>query len=266
MFSAKEIEYINSIKVSVVSDPEFIKAFAHDLNQGTCSDWDWPSHGTMEAFGIKFTCWRGSERMASFTAFEDYLLTDDGHCFWYESGFPDVTVFRPQEIVPFQLRYACARNLVHIWILLTMKAAPYPDPNHWCDAVRDAFQSRGVTSGGRKKRLYSDAWIAETLTCPSLRSSTDSHSPNHARASTLDGRTVDVWQSDYAMNSNCKRTSPPDTVFLFETKAGWNQHGGPELFTFDNHEPKGGCALLNDGLGTRKFIRTEEEVKQLRWK
>jgi hypothetical protein len=29
-------------------------------------------------------------------------------------------------------------------------------------------------------------------------------------------------------------------VLLFETKAGWNQHGGPELFTFDNHDPKGG--------------------------
>ena len=33
------------------------------------------------------------------------------------------------------------------------------------------------------------------------------------------------------------------------------QHGGPELFTFDNHNPKGGCVLFNDG--TIKFIRTE---------
>ncbi len=266
MFSAKEIEYINSIKVSIVSDPEFIQAFAHDLSQGTCSDWDWPSHGTMEAFGIKFTCWRGSERVASFTAFEDYLLTDDGHCFRYETGFPDVTFFQLREILPFQLRYACAHNLTHIWILLRMKATPYPDPNRWCDAVRDVFQNRCVTSGGKKKRLYSDAWIAETLTCPSLRSSADAHGPNRTHASTLDGRTVDVWPSDYAMNSNCTRTSPPDTVFLFETKPGWNQHGGPELFTLDNHEPKGGCVLLNDGTGTRKFIRTEEELKQLRWK
>jgi hypothetical protein len=53
-------------------------------------------------------------------------------------------------------------------------------------------------------------------------------------------------------------------VLLFETKAGWNQHGGPELFTFDNHDPKGGCVLLNDG--TVKFIRTKEELHQLRWK
>jgi predicted enzyme involved in methoxymalonyl-ACP biosynthesis len=30
------------------------------------------------------------------------------------------------------------------------------------------------------------------------------------------------------------------------------------------HDPKGGCALLNDG--TVKFIRTKEELQQLRWK
>jgi hypothetical protein len=27
-------------------------------------------------------------------------------------------------------------------------------------------------------------------------------------------------------------------VLLFETKTGWNQHSGEELFTFDNHNPK----------------------------
>jgi hypothetical protein len=36
------------------------------------------------------------------------------------------------------------------------------------------------------------------------------------------------------------------------------------LFTFDNHEPRGGCVLLNDG--TVKFVRTKEELAQLRWK
>jgi len=48
--------------------------------------------------------------------------------------------------------------------------------------------------------------------------------------------------------------------------------GGPELFTFDNHEPKGGCVLLNDGNlysvpgPTVRFIRTKEELQALRWK
>ncbi|MHC4300963.1 MAG: hypothetical protein ACYS7Y_27125 [Planctomycetota bacterium] len=67
----------------------------------------------------------------------------------------------------------------------------------------------------------------------------------------------------YAMNPNCTPDSPSDMVLLFETKAGWNQHGGPEIFTFDNHDPKGGCVLFNDG--TVKFIRTKEQLDQLRW-
>ena len=65
------------------------------------------------------------------------------------------------------------------------------------------------------------------------------------------------------MNPNCRPDSSGDAVLLFETKAGWNQHGGAELFAFDNHDPKGGCVLLNDG--TVKFIRTEEELGALRW-
>jgi len=68
----------------------------------------------------------------------------------------------------------------------------------------------------------------------------------------------------YAMNSNCGADSPGEMVLLFETKAGWNQHGGPELFTFDNHDAQGGCVLLNDG--TVKFIRTEQELHTLHWK
>ena len=66
------------------------------------------------------------------------------------------------------------------------------------------------------------------------------------------------------MNRHCREDSSEDMVFLFESKPGWNQHGGPKLFTCDNHDPKGGCVLLNGG--TVKFIRTEAELKQLRWK
>lgn len=38
----------------------------------------------------------------------------------------------------------------------------------------------------------------------------------------------------------------------------------PGLFTFDNHDPKGDCDLLNDGTVT--FIRSKEELHVLRWK
>ena len=68
----------------------------------------------------------------------------------------------------------------------------------------------------------------------------------------------------YAMNPNCDPSSAPGMVLLLETTAGWNRHGGVELFTFDNHEPKACCVLLVDG--TVKFIHTEEELYALRWR
>jgi prepilin-type processing-associated H-X9-DG protein len=39
----------------------------------------------------------------------------------------------------------------------------------------------------------------------------------------------------YAINPNAKVGSPPGMVLLFETKAGWNQSGGPEILTTENH-------------------------------
>ena len=69
---------------------------------------------------------------------------------------------------------------------------------------------------------------------------------------------------DYAINPQCAPDSDAEVVLLFESKPGSNQHGGPELFTFDNHDPKSGLVLLNGG--EVKFIRSEQELKQLRWK
>ncbi|MBN2019382.1 MAG: hypothetical protein JW749_04080 [Sedimentisphaerales bacterium] len=67
----------------------------------------------------------------------------------------------------------------------------------------------------------------------------------------------------YAMNPNCKPDSPNDVVLLFETKGGWNQFGGPELLTFENHKPKGVSVGYNDG--HVEFIKPEE-IDKLKWK
>jgi hypothetical protein len=113
----------------------------------------------------------------------------------------------------------------------------YPAPPRWCDAIGWAFAGMRIGSEQRKINIKMKVHI-----CPS----------------------VGEGMSTYAMNPGCRYDSASDMVLLFETKAGWNQHGGPELFTFDNHDPRGGCVLLNDG--TVKFIRTKEELQQLRWK
>lgn len=50
----------------------------------------------------------------------------------------------------------------------------------------------------------------------------------------------------YAMNPNAEFNSPPDLILLFETKGGWNQHGGKEILTKENHHGDGCSFLFND--------------------
>ncbi|MHC4156722.1 MAG: H-X9-DG-CTERM domain-containing protein [Planctomycetota bacterium] len=66
----------------------------------------------------------------------------------------------------------------------------------------------------------------------------------------------------YAMNPDCEPNSPPDAVLLFETKGGWNQYGGPEILTTENHEGKGCNVLFNDG--HVRFVPSDE-LSLLRW-
>ena len=69
----------------------------------------------------------------------------------------------------------------------------------------------------------------------------------------------------YAMNKNIEKlgaNAPPDTVLLFETSPGWNQVGGPEILTTDNHQGEGCNVLFNDA--HVRFVRAED-VNELQW-
>ena len=149
---------------------------------------------------------------------------------------------------------------------------PYPDPHRWCDVVVDeilAATDRAFVDSHSELQIRHEKRMEERMvqlfTCPSAgeRSRKADVSGRGNEPNVLPQREP-VRVSHYAMNINCKPSSRPNVVLLFESKAGWNQHGWLELFTFDNHDPKGGWVLLNDG--TVKFIRTEEELHQLRWK
>jgi len=76
-------------------------------------------------------------------------------------------------------------------------------------------------------------------------------------------RAGDDGRCHYAMNPNCEPNSPPDMVLLFETKGGWNQFGGPEILTAENHKGKGCNILFNDG--SVIFVRTDQ-LGKLKWK
>ncbi len=74
---------------------------------------------------------------------------------------------------------------------------------------------------------------------------------------------------NYAMNPNVKTAyAPPGLVLLFETGYrsdgnDWNQHGGPELLSFENHKGDG-CNIVFTG-GNICFIKAGN-LSWLKWK
>jgi len=267
ILSADEREYVQSCDSWTVTDQDLIKTFARDLSQGVYRR---KERGfTPGGVGIVGYC--GSERVASFTAYPKCIITEDKKEFEYPLGSPDLKILEPPRVGVLRLRWECALHLSKLFIegLKQGRASfLYPDPNQWCDVIVEALRSRYFTYvgwGDKKKRSYSDEDIAKLFACPGTRGSADArNSDTESRAPARADEPVRPSTSNYALNPNCTRDSPGDTVFFFETESSWNRHGGPELFTFKNHDPCGGLVFLKDG--SVKFIRTEEELKQLRWK
>ncbi len=71
---------------------------------------------------------------------------------------------------------------------------------------------------------------------------------------------------NYAINKNIENfnsgNAPHDMVAFFETKPGWNQVGGPELLSTENHQGEGCNVLFIDNHVL--FIKTKD-LKNLKW-
>jgi hypothetical protein len=275
VLNEEEREYIRSYDRWTVTDQGQIKAFAQQVGQGTDPRWlgVWalvaPLCSDPPSKIVGYQPWR---RRVSFSVYGGSEITAGGYFFSYYPGHGlSLASLDPPRLKPLRARWDCGRHVSWL-IYLSLCGGPPPvrphfDPNHWCDTIvenaRKNYTAAGIANE-KKVRVYPDIYIAGVFTCPGIHACPDVYDYRRVRESSASSQPVGIWISDYAMNPNCREDSPKDMVFLFESKPGWNQHGGPELFTFDNHDPKGGLVLLNDG--KVKFIRTEEELKQLRWK
>jgi len=224
---------LQSIRTVTIDDPKSLKMLAEQMRQGVYQP------VMAKEPHAHLVCYRDGKQLISFDVYHDVAVTDKRGFFYYagtnDGAIPNLEQIVPQ-VKPFALRVQCVDHLNDSHSALRFyvaRKAVYPAPATWCDDIVQHADAQGY--------VVDDA-ILKPFTCPA----------------------VGEGKCHYAMNPNCTPDSPLKTVLLFETRAGWNQHGGAELFTFDNHDPKGGLVLLNDG--TVKFIRTEEELKQLRWK
>ena len=271
VLSEQERQYVRSFDKWTVTDPEQIRAFADQIRLGRHQDILFPG-GTILAIPAYITCYQGRNRLASFRIYPSMpKVIAHGHVFAYQPGLPIMRNLDPPTLKPLIARWRCAMKLSGLLVVglsLGPKQLPCPDPDQWCDVIVQNMRRHYITDyrlDGKRRCQYPDRVIARRFTCPAVHAPTDANGVYSPPDETNPlSQPVDSWVSDYAMNSNCREGSPDDMVFLFESQPGWNQHGGPELFTFDNHYPKGGCVLLNDG--KVKFIRTDEELQQLRWK
>ena len=131
---------------------------------------------------------------------------------------------------------ACGHNLSQLGKAMLVYAnehqGQYPDPNRWSDFLlkHTDVEAKHFFCPGVRLR-----WKRQVLPWPVPR-----------KASCY-----------YAINPNCRLNSPPDMVLLFETKGGWNQFGGPEILTLDNHGGFSCNILFNDGHvepGRRRYL------------
>jgi len=123
------------------------------------------------------------------------------------------------------------RNMIEPMGKYSRDKGKYPDADKWCDLLLEHA----------KYDLNYGKYFDWALICPGAG----------------DGR------CHYAINPNVTTADrSSDTVLLFECKAGWNQFGGPEILTLENHDGKGCNILFAD-----RHIEwvSAEKIKDLKW-
>jgi prepilin-type processing-associated H-X9-DG protein len=139
-------------------------------------------------------------------------------------------------------RMVCGTNMSALGKAMLIYANDYnnkfPTSSNWCDLLIEhaevspqCFRCKGVF-GSRAARCY---------------------------------KGVSGKLCSYAMNKNIEglgANAPPDMVLLFEAGPGWNQSGGPESLTTDNHRREGCNVLFVDS--HVQFVKAKD-INDLKW-
>ncbi|MGB2807142.1 MAG: hypothetical protein WBC22_05355 [Sedimentisphaerales bacterium] len=167
-----------------------------------------------------------------------------------------------------EYRILCASNLSKLGKALQLYAndydGRYPSADRWCDLLvkYKSVNKRKLICKSADSGMYSTTDpIDEVNFAP--------EAVFHYEYNDVNGQHLFAYSVEwchYAINTNARPNSPGDMVLLFETRRGWNQFGGPEILSDENHldEDRKGCnVLFNDG--NVKFIKPKN-LKKLKFK
>jgi hypothetical protein len=144
----------------------------------------------------------------------------------------------------------------------------YPPPDRWCDLLiertrvkQENFQCTAAPKGRCHYALNPNAEPISRY--QDVDNYLESYYYEKKHLIDLNTEELRFWLPTYREERSNKRGVLPETVLLFETKAGWNQFGEDELLTTENHEGMGCNILFNNG--RVRFVPTER-LGDLRWK
>lgn len=163
----------------------------------------------------------------------------------------------------------CAANLRNLGEAMQQYANDYgdqyPTPDKWCDSLI------GYT-GVKKKHFFCKSTEDGSYSTrePIDEANFAPEAVFHYEYNDVEGQHLYVYSvkwCHYAINPNAKPSSPGDMVLLFETRHGWNQFGGPEILSHENHlelEGHKGCNILFNN-GHVEFVKPKQ-FEKLKWK
>ena len=156
--------------------------------------------------------------------------------------------------------FASLGMMVNTFLIVALLLVVHPSGRAW-ELARRVTCLNNLKSLGRTMLVYANAFEGKYPTCDQWCDLLIQHAEANQKQFLC--RAAGRGPCHYAINPNCEPNSSRDVVLLFETKAGWNQFGGPELLTTENHRGEGCTVLFNDG--HVEFVKAER-LGQLKWK